>query len=60
MQKFDGYRSQITAVVGAVFAALSAFFPDMFSPEVQTSFLTIILFLYGVFFAAKVQRNQGG
>ena len=58
MQKFDGYRSQITAVVGAVFVAINAFMPDLFTPEVQTSILTIILFLYGLFFAAKVQRGK--
>ena len=58
MQKLDGYRSQITALVGAAFTMVAAFFPDLFSPEVQSAVLTVILFLYGLFFAAKVQRDK--
>ena len=58
MGKRDGYRSQITALVGAAFTMVAAFFPDLFSPEVQAAVLTVILWFYGVFFAAKVQRGS--
>lgn len=53
-----GMRTQITVVVGALFTMLNSFMPDLLSAEVQTSILTLILFVAGYFFADKVQKGN--
>lgn len=53
-----GKRTQITAIVGALFTMLNAFLPELLTPEVQAAVLTVILFVAAFFFADKVERGQ--
>jgi len=56
-EMLQGYRTQITAAVGAFISILNAFFPDMIPPQVEQALVTLLVFLMGLFLALKVKNK---
>lgn len=54
----QGLKSQIVAVLGAVFVIINTAFPDLLTKEVEAAITTLLLSAYALFMAMKVQRKD--
>lgn len=60
MDLLKGWKSQATAILGALFVIFNVFYPDMFTAEEETQIITGIVSLFALFVSMKMARNGNG
>ena len=59
MDFLKNWKSQATAIFGALFVVFNQFYPNILTAEQETEIVKGILALFGLFLALKMSRKGG-